>query len=233
MRDNMRVATIIAIAVIALDSSAALPQPVSSKPPPEQAKTAFALPPESVTVTVTKPSEETIEDFVETRAAPTRFLGKMARWRRGICPLTVGLGDKCATYVTKANTRCRGSPSVPPVSTDPSCKPDIEVVFTTKPQDFMDNVRKGGPAFLGYYDNYSQADSMAKVVHPIQAWYITESLDNNASPQIDTGRCSGTTLNVLPLQISGGDFQSGRSRHAQFVLRAHDGMEWFPAGQFF
>jgi hypothetical protein len=88
------------------------------------------------------------------------------------------------------------------VNTDPTCKTNIEVVFTTKPQDFMDGVRKSGPAFLGYYNNYAQADALAKVTHPIQGWYTTESLDNKAGTQIDTGRCGGTTLNTLPLEIA-------------------------------
>lgn len=204
----MRLAAIIVIVVVALDSSAALPQPMPSKIPSEQAKPAFALPLESVTVTVTKQSEKTIEDFVEKRAAPTRYLGKMARWRRGICPLTIGLGDKYAAYVTQRIREVAAAVGAP-VNTDPTCKPNIEVVFTTKPQDFMDNVRKNGPAFLGYFVNYSQADDMAKVTRPIQGWYTTETLDNNGSPQVDTGRCGGTTLNTLPLEASqDGGFQN-------------------------
>lgn len=197
----MRLAAVMVIAIVVLDSTAALPQPEPSKLPPEQAKSAFALPLESVTVTVTKPSEKSIGDFVDTRAAPTLSLGKMARWRRGICPLTIGLGDKYVAYVTQRIREVAAAVGAP-VNTDPACKPNIEVVFTTKPQEFMDSVRKGSPAFLGYYTNYSQADEMAKVTDPIQAWYTTETLDNNGSPQVDTGRCGGTTLNVLPLEAS-------------------------------
>ena len=40
---------------------------------------------------------------------------------------------------------------------DASCKPNIEVVFTTTPQALLDNIRKGEPVFLGYHDNGSQA----------------------------------------------------------------------------
>jgi hypothetical protein len=127
-------------------------------------------------------------------------LGKLARWRRGICPYTIGLGDKYAAYVTERIREVAAAVGAP-VNPDSNCRPNIEVVFTTKPQDFMDNVRKSGPAFLGYFANYSQADEMAKVTHPIQAWYTTDTLDNNGSPQVDTGRCGGTTLNTLPLEV--------------------------------
>jgi hypothetical protein len=173
----------------------------------QQARTIAGLPSESVTVTVARPSADTIASFVEKRAAPTQYLGKMARWRRPICPLTIGLGDKYAKYVTQ-RIRDVATAVGAPVSSDPGCKPNIEVVFTTAPQGFMDNVRKTGPAFLGYYNTISQADQLAKVTHSIQAWYTTESLDNNASPQVDTGRCTGTTLNVLSLQINGGETQT-------------------------
>lgn len=212
----MRKATIIAFTV-ALGSSAALSQPAPSKPPPEQAKSAFALPLESITVTGIKPSEKTIGDFVQTRAAPTRYIGKMARWRRGICPLTIGLADKYATYVTERIREVAMAVGAP-VNTDPTCKTNIEVVFTTKPQDFMDNVRKKGPAFLGYYSNLAQADELAKVTHPIQGWYTTESLDNKAGIQIDTGRCGGTVLNTLPLEITqntDGQMQNSDSQNLQ------------------
>lgn len=179
----MRIATVIAIAAIALGPSAASAQPPADSP-------AFALPRESITVTGVSPSDETIRNFVETRTMPTRVVNRMARWRRQICPLTAGLGEKYAKYVTQ-RIRDVAAAVGAPVNADPNCKPNIEVVFTTTPQAFMDNVRKTGPAFLGYYDTNSQADEMAKVTHPIQAWYTTESLDYDGVPQVDSGQCAG------------------------------------------
>ena len=196
----MRIASFVVVAAIALAPSAATAQATPPKP-------AFALPPESITVVGVKPSEETIRNFVETRAAPTRFLGKMARWRHPICPLTIGLGDKYAKYITQ-RVRDVAKAVGAPVNADPACKPNIEVVFTTKPQDFMDMVRKHGPVFLGYHESGSQADEMAKFTHPIQAWYTTESLDYNGSPQIDRGLCNNTEqVNTLPIAL-GGDVQN-------------------------
>ena len=189
----MRIATLIAIAAITLGPSAAIAQ---STP----AKSGFALPVESVTVTSVKPSDETIRGFVERRATPTPVVGKAARWRHPICPLTVGLGDKYAKYVTQ-RVRDVAAAVGALVDPDPACKSNIEVVFTTTPQLFMDGVRKTGPAFLGYHDSNSQADEMAKVTHPIQAWYTTESLDFDGSAQVDSGQCagSGTTLNFIEI----------------------------------
>ena len=168
----------------------------------------MGLPPESVTVTATKPSETVIERYVEKRMAPTRMVNRMARWRRPICPLTAGLGEKYAKYLTQ-RIRDVAAAVGAPVNADPGCKPNIEVVFTTTPQAFMDGVRKTGPAFLGYYDNNRKADELAKVRHPIQAWYTTESLDIDGNTQVDSSRCSGigTTINNFIVEAAPG--QSG------------------------
>src|SRR5579863_8395820 len=114
-------------------------------------KPSFALPTESVTIIATKPTEETIRSFVETRTTPTRIVGKMARWQQGVCPLTIGLGDKYAKYVTE-RVRAVAAAVGAPVATAP-CKVNVEIVFTTTPQAFMDTTRKSAPVFLGYHDS--------------------------------------------------------------------------------
>ena len=219
---------------VAASAQIANSQQAPPKPQVEQAKSAFALPHESITVTATRPTEETISSFVETRKTPTRIVNKMARWRRDICPLTVGLGDKYAKYVTR-RIRDVASAVGAPVSGDPACKPNIEVVFTTLPQAFMDGVRKTGPAFLGYHDTSYQADELAKVTHPIQSWYTTESQDFDGSSQVDSGQCAGagTTLNlfsIVPAQGSGWP-RCANPRYAEPFLRTRDALERLAVGQ--
>ena len=182
----MRTANFIAAAAVALGPSVASAQP--SKPP-------FALPPESITVVATKPSDATIKSFVETRTAPTRVLNKMARWTVKVCPQTIGLGDKYAKYVTQ-RIRDVAAAVGAPVNADPACRPNIEVVFTTAPQGLMDNVRQTARLYLGYNDNSHQGDELAKVTHPIQAWYTTATQDWDGNTQIDSGNCAGTTINI-------------------------------------
>ncbi len=149
-------------------------------------------------MTAAKPSEETIKSFVETRAAPTYVLGRMARWMSKLCPVTVGLGDKYAKYVSQ-RIRDVASSVGARVNSDPGCRPNIEVVFTTTPQGLMDRVRQTQPLLLGCHSNLHKADELARVTHPIQAWYTTVSQDMGGSKQIDVGRCGingGTKLNV-------------------------------------
>lgn len=166
---------------------------------PAPAKPVFALPQESIIVTATKPSDTAIKSFVETRAAPTYILGRMARWTSKICPLTIGLGGTYTKYLTQ-RIRDIAAAAGAPVNEDPGCRPNIEVVFTTTPQGLMDNVRQHQPLFLGYYHNNGEADALAKVTHPIQAWYTTVSQDMDGSRQVDTGTCGMngmTRLNTM------------------------------------
>ena len=150
---------------------------------------AFALPPESITVIATKPTDETIRNFEESRAQPTYILGRMARWTRPICPATMGLGDKYAKYVTQ-RIRDVAKAVGAPVSADPCGRPNIEVMFTLNPQILLDNVRKSQPLLLGYHHNEREADELAKVTHPIQAWYTTVSQDTTGTALVvDTGTC--------------------------------------------
>jgi hypothetical protein len=174
--------------------------PASAQPAPQQAPLA---PLESVTVTATKPSEAAIASFVETRTAPTRMTGKMARWKTPICPQTLGLGDKFAKYLTQ-RIRDVAAAVGAPVSADPACKPNVEVVFTTTPQGLLDNIRKHEPVYLGYHDSADQADILATVTHPIQAWYTTATEDMRGNPQVDGGKAGGLTITFQPPPMASG-----------------------------
>ena len=146
-----------------------------------------------------KPSEETISDFVANRVAPSRTLGKVARWKAEVCPLTVGLRADYAKYISR-RIRDVASAVGAPVNADPGCRPNIEVVFTTTPQDLMDSVRKKQPLFVGYFQSLAEADRLAKVTHPVQAWYSTQTVDFYKNKVIDTGRCGlGDTDSLDPM----------------------------------
>jgi hypothetical protein len=151
---------------------------------------------ESVTVTATKASEAAINDFIASRAAPARIAGKLTRWKKPICPSTTGLGLTYAKFITK-RIRAVAAAVGAPVDGNESCEPNIEVVFTTAPQDLLDNVRKEHPTFLGYYDNQGQAASLASVTHPVQSWYTTATADLTGGPQVDRAQGRGTTITAL------------------------------------
>lgn len=148
-----------------------------------------APPVEDVTVTGTR-DRLVVERFVEQFAAPSRLTGKLARWEDGICPAAVGLKPRFLSFITDRVKQIAGDAHAP-VSSDPACKPNIEIVFTTTPQALMDNVRRNRSAFLGYHDNAGQADRLARVTHPIQAWYATATRDLRGKTRMDTPAAQG------------------------------------------
>ena len=130
-------------------------------------------------------TSQAVNDFVESYAAPTAGLGKIARWENPICPLVVGLPPNFTKFITD-RVRKVASQAGAPVSTDAGCKANIEIAFTAKPQALMDGIREKNPVYLGYYDTTAQAENLAKVTQPIQAWYTTETRDERGQSQVDS-----------------------------------------------
>jgi hypothetical protein len=140
-------------------------------------------PTENVTVTGTK-ARQVLEKFVESFTAPTQLTGKIGRWEDGVCPLTVGLRPEFTNFVTK-RVRDVAALAAAPVNGDASCRPNIEIIFTTTPQRLLDGILKDHPVYLGYHENSAQAEQLAKVTHPIQAWYMTGTKDLHGEIVID------------------------------------------------
>jgi hypothetical protein len=138
---------------------------------------------ESVTVTGTK-SRAAIAGFVQSLAKPTHLTGKLTRWETPICPLAVGLKPEHLKFVTDRlkQVAAEAGASVDP---KPDCRVNIQIVFTSAPQALLDNVRKNQPTFLGYHDSEAQADQLARIVRPIQAWYMSERVDQRGNVEIE------------------------------------------------
>jgi hypothetical protein len=49
-------------------------------------------------------------------------------------------------------------------------------------------MRKNRWAYLGYFDNFRQADALAKVTHDIQAWYLTATVSYSGYVRVDNPR---------------------------------------------
>jgi hypothetical protein len=187
---------------------------------------------ESVTVTG---SRDAYHDFSQTFAAETHVTGKMARWEHHICPIVVGQNAKYTAFITQ-HIKYVALAAGAPVNTEASCAPNIEIVFTTTPQDLMDRVREKRPVLLGYHDNSSQTAALAKVSYPIQAWYTTatkdlrgKSLLDNALLQGtgDTGQWEWAAAAVTGLRV--GDGKSSAFYHVIIVVEP-DRMKYYEIG---
>jgi hypothetical protein len=165
---------------------------------------------ESVTVTGTK-WREAMNKFVRAFETPTAFLGKIARWERRLCPVVVGQNSHFTAFITQ-RVKYVALAVGAPVDTKPSCAPNVEIVFTTTPQDLIDNVRKNAPIYLGYATSRAERQAMAIITKPIQAWYTTETVDlkgrhhpdSRGSPDMGVVDSNLTADNILNADGSNG-----------------------------
>jgi hypothetical protein len=143
---------------------------------------------ESVTVTATPlPHRSAVDEFIYSYPTEVRTTEKIARWKTPICPVVQGLPARFASFIAtrvKAIAHTAGAP----VSEDPKCRHNVEILFTTAPQALGDWLRQDHWAYLGYFDNFHQADELAKVNHDIQAWYTTATVGYHGLLRVDNPR---------------------------------------------
>ncbi len=161
-------------------------------------KPSAALPPvESVTVIGT--SSEAVNQFVRAAAAPTYITGKVARWDVPICPFALGMPldvtglvvQRVKDVALKVGAR---------VSSDPTCKPNIVVAFSTVPQELIESIRKDHRQWLGYHVGPKDLDRLARVTRPIQAWYSTATVDLRGRRQIDGSLIVGPSASPFAIE---------------------------------
>ena len=157
-------------------------------------------PVESVTVTAAR--EAAIAKFIKTRAAPTRMTGKIARWRARICPLTYGIPAAYSKFVVQ---RVRDVAKLVGARTDADekCRGNIQIVFTTKPQELLDNLRRKHANNLGYYDTAEQAREMTVLKRPVHAYYATQTADLRGNRQLDTKKTTGISFEMPSVPATG------------------------------
>ena len=170
-------------------------------------------PVESVTVTGLKDAPRAVVDrFVHAFAAPSYLTGKMARWENGVCPQTAGLAPKFAAFISQ-RVRTLAAQVGAPVEKNSSCRANIEIAFTTTPQALLDTVRKDHKNYLGYVSGPAQADKVAAVKYPIQAWYMTATKDLDGEEDVDSSTPSPVPIRMpcptcnppyIDMYISGG-----------------------------
>ncbi|MEO8301890.1 MAG: M56 family metallopeptidase, partial [Rhizomicrobium sp.] len=172
---------------LVLAASAALAQPAQA---PANPPTAPAQSAESITVTATPlPGRSAVDEFIYAYPKDTRNNEKIARWKNGICPVVEGLPARYANFISGrliAIARQAGAP----VSDDPKCRHNIQILFTPHPQDAANQIAADHRPYLGWFDNLHQAADLAKVTHDIQSWYLTATITYRGAMIIDDPRAN-------------------------------------------
>src|SRR5258708_15133639 len=107
--------------------------------------------------------------------APSPLSGKIARWKTGTCPLPIGLPPKFNLYVTQRIVRVAMTAGAP-LDSGETCRPNIVVLATPEPQKLLDFIRQKRKALLGFHYR-PQAQRLATMTLPVQAWYSTATED--------------------------------------------------------
>jgi hypothetical protein len=154
---------------IAADANASTTSPV-----PDVTLTAPALP------AAQELSGDSLSQFIAhhatVRYVTTGTERNLARWRGGkqsVCPLTSGLSSADNAYVT-ARVRAVAAYVGAPVESEPHCKGNVQIVFTSNPREKMDAVVEWATAAFGIRYSGGQRDLIAyRGDHAIQGFYIT------------------------------------------------------------
>ena len=110
--------------------------------------------------------------FVQTyAAAPNPEIDQIVRWHDAVCVQVVGkiTLDQAALIALRIEAVAK-SLNLPAHAA--GCRPNIEIKFTDRPQDTLDEVAKKEEQVLGFHYP-SGLKALKTVTRPIQAWYMT------------------------------------------------------------
>jgi len=89
--------------------------------------------------------------------------------------VTIGLPAQFNLFVTQRIIRMAMAAGAPLDSHEP-CRPNVAVLATPEPQKLLDFIRQKRVALLGFHYR-PQAERLATVTLPVQAWYSTATED--------------------------------------------------------
>jgi len=155
------------------DLRPAEPPTVQAKPaapePVQAAAQAPASPPATVAMTPAEVRQQAYQ-FAQVFSATSAKLDQLARWTKPVCVSVQGLQADAAARVTGRVEEVARSVGV---GAQPAgCKPNMQIVFTAKPQALLDKVALEHEHLLGYWHRRDR-DRLKTVTRPVQAWYVT------------------------------------------------------------
>lgn len=118
-------------------------------------------------------------NFVTSHGQPAH-LGQLARWTEPVCPVTLGLSPEMNALVSERVKALDFRVGAPQARRPLRCKPNIEILFTDQPQKLMDLVAKKRNELLGFH-YIPEERAVTRIVRPVQAWYLTETLAGGGS----------------------------------------------------
>jgi hypothetical protein len=166
--------------------SAAIPSPAPDKPPaaPADASTAVSgVTVEAPTVKAEQRFQAQVGQFVHGQARPgIGPVKQITQWSDPVCPSTQGLTQAMDDFVSRRITEVARRVGAPGRG---ACREaNVLVLFTTRPQQLMDDVRDHHARLLGYHFN-GETRALATFEPPIKSWYVTSTSINRGVAKND------------------------------------------------
>jgi hypothetical protein len=121
--------------------------------------------------------------FIASHAIAEPKSEQVARWQDALCVTTVGLDPEYNTAVSRRVAEVAEAVGVPK-NTAEKCRPNVEIHFNTSPQREVDYIVKDANYLLGYHYTH-QLQALAAFTRPVQAWYVTATVDDDGFALVD------------------------------------------------
>jgi hypothetical protein len=181
-----------AAALVAAGAAAKQTSPVSSK----------ASPPESTVSGITveaapkpNPLVDRTTEFVRQRLPTSRF-EQYARFHDPICVKVVGLPDEYAGFVAKRVLDVARQVNAP-IDPKAACTPNINVIFSAKPQAQLDDIAKRRDILFGFHFQ-AEAKKITTFTRPVQAWYVTRTEDTTGKGMLELNESAACITSYGP-----------------------------------
>jgi hypothetical protein len=126
--------------------------------------------------------ERAVESFV-TDLGAAGPINRISRWGEAVCPKVAGLSDPFNAFVTTRIKEIAAEVGVP-AAAECGDRTNVLVIFTTRPHELANDVRRNHKVLLGYH-HVGETKSLAAFRPPMKSWYVTMSLIPGAYQAID------------------------------------------------
>jgi len=141
-------------------------------------------------IVVTGRSPVTSREFRAKAEAFVRQLGEegpinqVGRWGQPLCPRAEGLSRAFKAFVEETVRRIAREAGAPDGGDCAGMPANALIVFTTRPQAFMDDVRRHHLGLLGYHF-FGQRKAIASFAPPMKSWHVSMTEIPGAYQAID------------------------------------------------
>lgn len=158
-------------------------------------------------VTVTAPERPNplvnpASQFVRQHLPQNAYSEQYPRFRDDICVKVVGLPAEFDSFIAARMVELAHQVKAP-VSSAADCTPNVNVIFTPKPQAQLSDIANRRDVLLGFRF-HSQFKQIATFKPPIEAWYVTRTRDKSGEGFLEID-------NSIPYNQPGGQKPSGRA----------------------